>query len=285
MITQIVETLLINSFNKAQRARTAKAAPNTTAVDAPQDAVIIGHIIPQLQTAAPALVSAKLLKSGIVALTPEARKRHLYVLGATGVGKTNLLLHLLESDIRRRRAFCVIDLRGDLVDRILMRLAVTDPPEEWRERLLLLDLRDKEQVVGFNPLAGETDPYNRALHILSVLKQQTESWGVQLEETLRNALVALAHGGWSLLEIEPLLSNAAFRAEVLQQIEDTHVRGFFERFDKLSAASRNTWTLAVLNKVTPLLAIPGLRLMFGQRETFSFRRLLDDNPSQRELSQ
>ena len=70
-----------------------------------------------------------------------------------------------------------------------------------------MDLREADHVVGFNPLLGETDVYSRALHLLSVLKYQSDSWGVQLEETLRNCLLALAETGWSLLEIEPLLTN------------------------------------------------------------------------------
>lgn len=116
------------------------------------------------------------------------------------------------------------------------------------------------------------------MQMLEVLRSQSDSWGVQLEETLRNSLVALSETGWSLLEIEPLLTNAAFRAEVMSQVSDSHIQGFFERFEKLSEANKLAWTMAVLNKVTPLLAIPQLRLMFGQRQGFSFRELLDNEP-------
>ncbi|MBV9470992.1 MAG: type IV secretion system DNA-binding domain-containing protein, partial [Abitibacteriaceae bacterium] len=174
--------------------------------EVPDDHIVLGDIISGDTEDHPG--SAKKPRSARVAtISPEARRRHLYVLGATGTGKTNLFLRLIESDIAHQRAFCVIDLRGDLVDRILPRLAETAPPAAWRERLLLIDLRHSEDIVGFNPLLGEGDVYNRALHILSVLKQQSESWGVQLEESLRNCLIALAEAGWSLLEIEPLLTN------------------------------------------------------------------------------
>jgi hypothetical protein len=217
-----------------------------------------------------------------VALSPEARRRHLYILGATGTGKTNLLLRLIESDIAHGRALCVIDLRGDLVDRVLLRLAATAPPEawqsQWRERLLLLDLRQSEHAVGFNPLAGEGEVYARALHVLSVLKAQSDSWGVQLEETLRNSLLALAETGWTLLEVEPLLTNASFRTQVLRGVSDARVRSFFERYGQLSAANQTMWSLAALNKITPLLSIPTLRLLLGQRQGFSLDSLLEKQP-------
>ncbi len=144
----------------------------------------------------------------------------------------------------------------------------------------MLDLRDRQFAVGFNPLSGERDIYNRALHVLSVIKTQAESWGVQLEETLRNCLLALASANWTMLEIEPLLTHRAFRAQVTDQIEDTRVRSFFERFDKLSPAQQTTWALAVLNKVNPLISLPTLRRVFGQRQTLPLRKLLDQTPGQ-----
>ncbi len=279
MLIRFIEHFLISKLNRARARRESKGErPVPPSVVVPPEYTVLGHMLPPLETTTPDHVEARLSDSGVVALSPEARMRHLYILGATGTGKTNLLLRLIESDIQNQRAFCVIDLRGDLVDRILLRLAAAAPPATWRERLLLMDLREGDNVVGFNPLVGEGDVYSRALHLLSVLKYQSDSWGVQLEETLRNCLLALAETQWSLLEIEPLLTNAAFRAEVMRKVSDARVRSFFERFSKLSEANQTTWTLAVLNKVTPLLTIPALRLVFGQRQSVSFRQLFDRQP-------
>lgn len=280
MIRQFIEFLCVTLFNWLRRSCSTRKLkqPASVEIEAPPDRVVIGRMIPVPSSASSEPVATQRLHAIQVALTPEARRRHLYILGATGTGKTNLLLQLIESDIKHQRAFCVVDLRGDLVDRILLRLARSGSAQSWRERLLLVDLRDSDHLVGFNPLRTEGDAYNRALSVLEVLKAQSESWGVQLEETLRNSLVALAECGWSLLEIEPLLTNAAFRSQVLAKLSDRHVQGFFERFNELSAANQLSWTLAVLNKVTPLLAVPQLRLMFGQRQSFSFRTLLDQQP-------
>lgn len=264
MLTRLIEYFLISTLNRAVT-RNENTAPE---VAFPTGHAVIGRLISDEDK----------VTNQEIALSPEARMRHLYLLGATGTGKTNLLLRLIESDIANARAFCVIDLRGDLVDRILLRLATNGSPEEWHKRLLLMDLRETHHVVGFNPLLGEADVYSRALHLLSVLKYQSDSWGVQLEETLRNCLLALAESGWSLLEIEPLLTNASFRAATMERVSDSRVRSFFQRFDALSSANQTTWTLAVLNKITPLLSVPSMRLTFGQQHSFSFRGLMDNQP-------
>lgn len=213
-----------------------------------------------------------------VTLSPASRLKHLYIVGATGSGKTNLDLLLIDSDIRNRRTTVVVDLRGDLVDRVLRRLAGTLPPAGIAARLVLLDLRDGRHVTPFNPLGGSGESFSRALYVLSVLRLEADSWGVQLEETLRNCLLALAEAEWTLLEVEPLLSNAAFRASVLESVTDPYVRGFFRRYGELSAEKQQGWRLPVLNKVTPLLSIPALRRLFGLRATLPLAEILNGPP-------
>lgn len=195
-------------------------------------------------------------------ISHEQRARHLYVLGATGSGKTNLILQLLAQDLAENRSVAVIDLRGDLVDRVLARLAATDP-QVSPDRVRLLDLRDSERIIGFNPLAGGGDPHSRAYLVLDALKAHAGSWGVQLEETLRNSLIALAEADLNLLDLEPLLTDASFRNAILHRTTDPSVLAFFDRYGALSRERQQTWFLPVLNKVTPLLGIPRLRLLFG----------------------
>ena len=81
-----------------------------------------------------------------------------------------------------------------------------------------------------------------------------------------------------MLEIEPLLCEPAFRQSVLSSVTDSQVRSFFARYGDLSEDRQTAWRLPVLNKVTPLLAIPGIRLMLGQRQGFSLPDLLDNSP-------
>lgn len=207
-------------------------------------------------------------------ISQEERARHLYILGATGSGKTNFIMQLLARDIADKRTVAVIDLRGDLVDKLLDRL---DPNqhETLARRIQLLDLRDPNRIIGFNPLVGSGDPHSRAYLVKDAIKVHSDSWGVQLDETLRNGLIPLSEANLSLLELEPFLTDGAFRQSIVSRSTDPSVTSFFSRYDALSAERQQAWFLPVLNKVTPFLGIPRLRLLFGSPNCLDFKASLD----------
>lgn len=205
------------------------------------------------------------------AIDSQMLEKHLYILGATGTGKTNLVLKLLEADLLAERTCIVVDLRGDLVQRAL---ALCRSAELRPERVTLLDLREKEYVVGFNPLVGQGEPFIRALHLVDVIRTESESWGVQLEETLRNGLLLLAHSGRHLTDLERVLLDPGFASTLAVQCPDPGVADFFNRYANLSEDRRLAWALPVLNKVTPLLATPGLRAILGSPSSIDLERLL-----------
>jgi DNA helicase HerA-like ATPase len=211
----------------------------------------------------------------IVTLSPEQRLTHTYLIGGTGSGKTNTLLNLIANDLRNGLTVVVVDLRGDLVDRILRRLFASHESMWLMHHLVLVDLRDEHSVTPFNPLVGDGDAYSRALFVHAVLRREADSWGVQMDETVRNSLIALAETGWSLLEIEPLLTNPAFRQSVLERVSDPYVKSFFARYGALSEEKQQSWRLPVLNKITPFLMVPRLRRMFGARTTLPLSSLLN----------
>ncbi len=264
-----------NALEAAHRSRPLSVAPLAP------DAVVLGHIVPLEAPRGKEAIADSGVTKEVVALSALERRVHIHVLGRSGGGKTNLLLSALDFDIARCHTCCVVDCRGDLVERILHRLAHSETPEGLRERLVLIDLRETSHIVGFNPLGAENggDPYSRAYHLMGIVREQSDSWGVQLEETLRNCLIALAMTGWTLLEIEPLLTDPAFRSHVMSQVSARSVHAFFERYSALSNDKQTAWRLPVLNKITPLTSsFPALRLMLGQRQGFSFRHLLDEQP-------
>ncbi|MBI5708230.1 MAG: type IV secretion system DNA-binding domain-containing protein [Armatimonadetes bacterium] len=207
-----------------------------------------------------------------IGVLSEERRKHLYAIGATGCGKTSLLLRLIEDEVSQGRTCVVLDLRGDLVDRILTRLAGQNA---GLKGVSLLDLREDAYFMPFNPLACPGDLYSRSLHLLEVVKRGSESWGIQLEETLRNSLFALASAGKSLVDIERLLGDPIFREQVVAVCPDEHVQGFFGRYGTLSAERQQSWSLPVLNKITPLLSIPQMRRMLSGATGFDWQAVLD----------
>lgn len=206
--------------------------------------------------------SPRLSARHFVSLTPAELRTHALLLGATGSGKTTLLHHLIAQDILLGHSFVVLDLRGDLVSAVLSLCAGRVDPSLVK----IIDLREKERPFGFNPLAGPGEPYFHALNVLDVVAAESESWGVQLQETLRLALLALAEAGEPLTGIEKLFYNDAYRSWLLQSVTAEDVSGFWTRYSSAAPERRQTLAAPVLNKVSHLFATRNLRAMFSHPE-------------------
>jgi hypothetical protein len=153
------------------------------------------------------------------------RLKHTYVLGATACGNTNLLVQLIDEDIKRGGSVVILDLRGDLVDRVLRSCAEIVPSQN----LHLIDLRRPEISAGINPFCCGSDPYSSALQMHTILRSAAESWGVQLDETLRSSLIALSFSRRSIADIPQFLTESSFRANVVSAVADSQVKALFER--------------------------------------------------------
>lgn len=258
----LLEIIASNAYNRVKDSRNSR--PVATNRD---DAVCIGKALEFHDS--PLDIDAP------VFLSDERRKKHSCLVGMTGSGKTTLLLRLIQSDVKRGRSVCIIDLRGDLVDRILGIIAPELQTQEDIDRLHLLDLRRDDRILGFNPLSGSGEASSRALALLGVIQSQSDSWGVQLSETLRNSLIALSEYGGTLLDVERLLTDTVFREQVLASVTDPMTLSFFDRYKQLSKDKQAAWYLPVFNKITPLLSIPALRQLFGIEEAINIADILN----------
>lgn len=202
----------------------------------------------------------------------EARLRHVYVLGATGCGKTNLLTQLVERDIRAKTSVAVLDMRGDLVDKILNAILVDNIDQD---RVHLIDLRRPELSLGLNPFQYGNEPYGAALQVHGILRSAADSWGVQLDETLRCSLIALSYGRKALTDLPEFLTNASYRSNLLAGVDDAYVRAFFDRFQTLTPDKQSQWVLPVLNKVSAFLSHPSIRSLLAEKLPIDLPRVVD----------
>jgi len=205
------------------------------------------------------------------------RRRHLAVIGKTGMGKSTLLLNLVASDIAAGHGTGLIDPHGDLADAILELV----PPQRSNE-VVVLDAGDRDFPVAFNPLHC-TDPAARPLiasGIVSAFKKlYGDSWGPRLEHILRNSLLALvAVPGTSLLSLLRLLSDERYRAAILRKVDDPVVRAFWiDEFGNWNDRYRTEALAPIQNKVGQFLSNPILRAITGQaRSTIDLRRVMDE---------
>ncbi len=196
----------------------------------------------------------------LVALPPQVLSTHGLIIGATGSGKTNLLHHMMAGDIMRGHSIVVLDARGDLA---LAAVEIAARARVHPDRVKFFDLREKSQPLGFNPLAGSGEPYYRALGLIDAVAAESESWGVQLAETFRNAVLLLAETSGSITQLTSLFHKRDVRQSLIAKAESETLREFWSRYDSLSADKQAALASPVLNKVSALLSTEGLRRMYG----------------------
>lgn len=208
----------------------------------------------------------------LVALPPSVLRTHALAVGSTGSGKTVLINHLIAGDLMRGHSVIVLDARGDLAMTAveLAARAGIDP-----ELVRFFNLREKRNPLGFNPLAGSGEPYYRALAVLDAVAAESESWGVQLAETLRNATMILAEAGSNLTQMEGLFHNPTTRRVLITNAKSASVKSFWTRYDSLPPDRQASLAAPVLNKVSLLVATESLRKMFGHPEPVDLAKQLN----------
>lgn len=195
------------------------------------------------------------------------RRRHLYVVGKTGSGKSKLLELLLISDIQNGEGCCLLDPHGDLADELLKFV-----PRERIKDVVYVNPIDRDFPIGFNPLEPVKD-YQMRQHIstffIAIFKKLLAfNWNPRMEHVMRYITLALLETPDSnVLGIQRMLSDATFRQRVIKQIQDPIVKSFWTNDFKASDHQFiNEAVLPILNKVGQFTANPFVRNMIGQKK-------------------
>lgn len=209
-------------------------------------------------------------------ITADDSRRHLWLMGPTGVGKSSLLLSLIRDDMLAGCGLVVIEPK-DLIRDVLELV-----PDSRRDDIVLLDPLDSEPV-GINPLdLHGRPPALVADQIFGTFKALygADGLGPRSSDILRQSLLALAtRGDASLAMLPVLLTNPGFRRSVTQQMarSDPFSAGpFWHWFNSLSSEASAQVTAPLLNKLRPLLD-PHLRQVVAQRHPrFNIRQVLTE---------
>ena len=209
------------------------------------------------------------------------RLTHFYIIGATGTGKTKLLEYLILQDIKKRNGFGVIDPHGDLIDDIkgylIFRYGESDAAIS--DQIVLIDPTDPNFTVTFNPL--EKTPGISAAEQVNELvnafkKIWSDSWGVRMEDLMRNSLIALAEDNLTLTELPQFLTCRGIRQSILSKVSHPLVREYFQRFDSLTDRGQVTWVEPVTNKINAFFSDERVRQIFSfEKSSFNLREIMD----------
>ena len=184
-----------------------------------------------------------------VALPVTDARYHLHVVGATGSGKTTMLVNLAVDDIKAGRGTVVIDPHGDMVLDILDRL-----PAGVADRVVLFD-PDQPNPPTLNPLSGD-DPDLVVDNLVSIFGTIfAKAWGPRMDDVMRVAcLTLLRHANVTLQHIPPLLNSAQFRSAMTVGLDDpAGLSGFWQWYDELNPALRSQVIGPVLARLRAFL--------------------------------
>ncbi len=213
----------------------------------------------------------------VFGIKTDDRRRHMYVIGKTGMGKSTLLENLVYTDILKGHGVAYVDPHGDTAEKILQWI----PPERIKD-VIYFNPADREFPIAFNVLE-KVDPLYRNLvasGLVSVYKKLwADSWGPRLEYILRYAILALLDSPDStLLGINRMLVDDRYRSIVVARVQDPVVRSFWEdEFTKWNERNLAEVISPIQNKVGQFLSNTMIRNIVGQRDSsFDLRKVMDE---------
>ena len=204
------------------------------------------------------------------------RRRHMYVIGKTGTGKSTLLANMAINDLKQNEGLCVIDPHGDLVETLLNFI-----PSRRINDTIYFDPADPERTVQLNLFEGETVAHREliASGIVSVFKKlYSYSWGPRLEYILRNALLTLLKTeNAKMSDIIELLTNKKYREKVVSKLDDPILVNYWKNeFDATNDRLRHDSIAPILNKVGQFVSSPLVRnVVNANKSSFSIEEVMN----------
>lgn len=212
------------------------------------------------------------------------RRRHIYSIGMTGTGKSNLLSNLAIQDIQEGRGVCVIDPHGDLVEDCLRCI-----PAERADDVVYFNPADSDRPMGINLL--EYDPkypeqktfvINEMIKIFDKLYDLKQTGGPMFEQYMRNAMLLVMEdpaSGSTLMEIPKVLADSEFRNYKLTKCQNPIVYDFWTKEAQKAGGEAALANLVpyITSKLTQFVSNDIMRPIIGQQKSaFNFRQIMDE---------
>ncbi len=211
--------------------------------------------------------------------TEEDRRRHFYLIGQTGTGKSTLLRQMIKQDIKNGHGVAVIDPHGSLVDDVL-----SDLPRERVEDVVLFEPFDMERPMGLNMLEYET-PEQKDFAVQEMIAIfyklfPPEIIGPMFEHYMRNAMLALMadpKNPGTLVEIPKMFTDNAYLQEKMKGVTDPIVRNFWlKEWAATTGSTRSDMLGYVVSKVGRFIENEMMRNIIGQsRSGFNLSDIMD----------
>ncbi|MBI4122276.1 MAG: type IV secretion system DNA-binding domain-containing protein [Parcubacteria group bacterium] len=218
-----------------------------------------------------------------VRILREDRRRHTYIIGKSGSGKSWLLANMARQDIANGEGVCVIDPHGDLVDDVLAAI-----PKERVDDVIVFDPADAAYPLGMNLL--EYDPrypeqktfvINEMIKIFDKLYDLRATGGPIFEQYMRNAMLLIMdhpESGSTLMEISKVVADEQFRAFKLSKCRNQVVVDFWRKEAEKAGGEAALANMVpyITSKLNQFVSNDIMRPIIGQQKSaFQFRELMD----------
>ncbi|MDD2785673.1 MAG: type IV secretion system DNA-binding domain-containing protein [Patescibacteria group bacterium] len=212
------------------------------------------------------------------------RRRHSYIIGKSGGGKSVLQKSLIKQDIENGKGVCVIDPHGDLAEECLEFV-----PKERAEDVIFFNPADFERPIGLNMLDFDpSQPYQKTFAVEEMLKifdqlyDLKSTGGPMFEQYMRNALMLIMddpESGSTLLDVPKVLADEDYRKFKISKCKTPTVRDFWTKEAQKAGgeASLQNMVPYITSKLTPFVANDFIRPVISQQKSaFNFRQVMDE---------
>jgi len=205
------------------------------------------------------------------------RRRHVYVVGKTGMGKTEMLVNMAIQDIQAGRGVGFVDPHGEAAERLLDFV-----PSGRVNDVIYFNPADLGYPIAFNVME-KVDVEHRHLVASGLMgvfqKIWPDVWSARMEYILNNCILALLeYPGSTLLGVNRMLADPDYRKKVVDGVTDPVVKSFWlQEFARYTQRYEVEATAAIQNKVGQFISNPLIRNIIGQvKSKIDMRRLMDE---------
>lgn len=206
------------------------------------------------------------------------RRKHFYIVGKTGTGKTTLLTNMILQDIYNGLGVCFIDPHGDSCEYILDRI----PPHRHKD-VIYFNPADIEFPIALNILESQRgeEGFLISSSLMSVFSKIWQgAWSSRMEYILSNTLLTLLENeSHTLLGVMKILTEERYRRKAVNRLEDPLLKNFWLlEFSKFNEKYRQEAISPILNKIGQFFSNEVIRNILGQsKSTIDFRDIMDNN--------
>lgn len=216
-----------------------------------------------------------------ICLGDDDRRRHMYIIGATGTGKTELLKDMIMQDINNGKGICFMDPHGDAVEDILRLI-----PPERAEDVVYFRPSDTDRPMGLNLLEANTEDQKHfvATSVINMMYKLFDPYktgivGPRFEHAVRNAmLTVMSEKGSTFIEVMRALTDARFVQELLPKVDDPIIRRYWtDQIAQTSDFHKSEVLDYITSKFGRFVTNKMIRNIIGQStSSFSFRDVMDN---------